>query len=256
MEVLSLLAPAAFSAILSVIIGYFLGVRQTRKQALSKYITETAGELYPSLFSEIKENLALSDTYLEKPNRNFRFPNFEDIYNRGLERFIEKHHKELFIILDNFKNNILPKFHEIDALFMDIWNTTFPEWSEYLRNSLPEEVRSESKNISHDLSNSNSLNYVLPDILNQRDDVARSKIICSITENTTHIYAGLDKDVLTIKSRLNNPDFEKIAQALIEMTEPKTTNFIEKYEKLKILSKEEISLKILPILKKYISCPI
>ena len=86
--------------------------------------------------------------------------------------------------------------------------------------------------------------------------MARSKIICSITENTTNIYAGLDNDVLTIKSRLNNPDFEKIAQALIEMTKPKTTNFIEKYEKLKILSKKEVRLKILPMLKKYISCPI
>jgi len=253
---LSSFASAVFIAILTLILGYFLGVRQTKKQALSKYITDTAGELYPSLFYEIKENLAMLDTYLEKPNRNFRFPNFEDIYNRGLERFIEKHHKELFLILDNFKNNILPKFHEIDALFMDIWTSTFPEWSEYLRTSLPKEVRSESKNISHDLSKSDSLNYVLPDLLNQRDDMARSKINCSITENTTHIYAGLDNDVLTIKSRLNNPDFEKIAQVLIEMTKPKTTNFIEKYEKLKILSEEEIRAKILPMIQRYISCPI
>ena len=87
---MSLLAPAAFSAILSVILGYFLGVRQTRKQELSKYIIEIAGELYPSLFSEIKENLERLDNYLEEPNGNFSFRNFGDIYHSGLEGFIEK----------------------------------------------------------------------------------------------------------------------------------------------------------------------
>ena len=108
----------------------------------------------------------------------------------------------------------------------------------------------------HDLSKSISLNYVLPDLLNQRHYAARSKIKCSITEKTNHIYYGLKDDRLTIKSMIKYPDFEKISQALIEMTKPNIVNFIEKYEKLKILSKEEVSLKILLMLKKYISCPI
>ena len=139
---------------------------------------------------------------------------------------------------------------------MEIRNTTFPQWSEYLTTFLPNEVRSESKNIDHDLSKSISLNYVLPDLLNQRHYAARSKNKCSITEKTNHIYYGLKDDRLTIKSMIKYPDFEKISQALIEMTKPKIVNFIEKYEKLKILSKEEVSLKILLMLKKYISCPI
>ena len=84
--VILLRTPAAFYAILSVIRGYFLGVRQTRKQALSKYINETSSELYPTLFSEINENLEKVDHYLDDPNGNFVFRSFDDIYDRGLDQ--------------------------------------------------------------------------------------------------------------------------------------------------------------------------
>ena len=59
-------------SIISVIAGYFLGVRQTNKQALNRYIADTAGKHYPRLFSEIQENLELLDDNVEETTQNFK----------------------------------------------------------------------------------------------------------------------------------------------------------------------------------------
>ncbi len=255
-DLILVFTPSIISGIVAAILGYFLGVRQTKKQALNRYIAETSGKLYPRLYSEIQDNLALLYNYLENPNKNFQFMVLDEIYQRGLERFIETHHKDLFFMLGTFQNKIVPKIRELDALFLDIWNQTFPAWSEYLKESLPPEIKDENRNISHDLSKTTGPNYVLPDFFNERYDVVKSKIRECVAEKTAHIYEDIERTAPEIYRQLEYPDLEEISQSLIDMTKPKTTHFIQEHNKLRDLANEEVKLKLLPLLQKYISSPI
>ena len=250
---------AIIPSFITLVIGYFLGVKQTKKQVLSKYITEIAGKNYPDLFSEIKDQLERLDRYLNEPNGNFSWAILEDIYNSGLERFIEKHHKNLFCELDSFQKNIIPKFSELDILFMALWEKTFPTWSEYLEISLPKPVNRESKKIAHDLSKSINPHYVLPDLLNERYEISKEKIVDCIASKTTHFFQQPTEYILRQglePKSYKYPQFEIIAESMIEKIKPITTNLIEKQKELKKISNTEIKMKLLPLLKECISNPI
>ena len=251
--------PIFASAIISVIlavIGYFLGVRQTKKQALSKYIAETAGDLYPSLFSEIKEELELLDNYLEEPNITFNFRELDKVYSSGLERFIETHHKELFLKLDSFHKRIVPKFLELNSLFLHLWNNMFAIWSNYLEKSLPQEVVSESKNIAHDLSKSPNPYYIFPDLLNERFQEIRNKTEACILENTSHLYLEKAKRPFVIEGQNQVIGFDEISKFLIEKAEPRVKKVIATYRELKKQTDREVRQKLLPLIQEYISNPI
>jgi hypothetical protein len=148
------------------------------------------------------------------------------------------------------------KIHELDALFLDIWNKTFPAWSEHLKKSLPVEIEDESGNIAHDLTKTMGPHYVLPDFLNERYDIVKSKIKECVTEKTAHIYDEIKKTAPEIYRTLVCPDLEKISQSLIEMTKPETKHLIRTYKELWNITDKEVKLKLLPLLQKYISIPI
>jgi len=103
-QIVLVLVPAIVTAIL----GYLLGVRQQKKQALREYITGTVKVEYPLLFSEIRKNSEYLDNYLETTYIHFPFPKLNDIFNRGLDRFMQKHHKDLFLTVYSFQKKIIP----------------------------------------------------------------------------------------------------------------------------------------------------
>ena len=245
-----------FIAIISAILGYYLGVKQTKKQALSKYVTETAGKLYPALFSEMKEQLERLDNYLEKPNVNFYWRELDEVYNSGLERFIEKHHKNLFFTLDSFHKKIFPKFTELTKNFMDLWNNMSVIWSNYLEKTLPSEAANESRNIAHDLSKSTNPYYIIPDLLNERNEEARKKIEACILQKTSQMYLEKTRKPYVIKGQMKLIDFDEISHSLIEEAKPRITKVITTYRELKKLSDREVKLKLLPLLQECISNPL
>jgi hypothetical protein len=130
------------------------------------------------------------------------------------------------------------KIHELDALFLDIWNKTFPAWSEHLKKSLPVEIEDESGNIAHDLTKTMGPHYVLPDFLNERYDIVKSKIKECVTEKTAHIYDEIKKTA---------PEIYRT---------PETKHLIRTYKELWNITDKEVKLKLLPLLQKYISIPI
>lgn len=93
-------------------IGYRLGLRSQNIHVLREYVTEIAKKEYQLLFSEIKRNSGLLKNFLEKPNVNFSFPVLDQIYSRGLEEFMKRHHKDLFL-LGSFSRKDSSKIHGI-----------------------------------------------------------------------------------------------------------------------------------------------
>jgi hypothetical protein len=240
----------------SVFLGYFLGARQQKKQASREHIIERTEEMYPALFSEIKRNLELLDNYLEEPNINFNFLELDQIYDHGLDGFIADHHKDLFLKVDYFKKEIVPKFSELSALFGDFYNKIFIVWSEHLRNFLPKEFVGESRDIADYLSRTINPYYVIPDLLNERHGKIRAKIESCILNKTAHIYKNKAANPFIISRQPEVIDYDELSQSLIEKAKPKSSKVVSAYEKLKKQVDEEVKLKLFPLLRKYISNPI
>jgi len=83
---------------------------------------------------------------------------------------------------------MFPKFWELDTLVRKLMDKLSDVSSNHLRKSLPKEAVDISKRIAHDLSKSINPCYIIPDLLNERDEEVRNKIERCILESTSHIY--------------------------------------------------------------------
>jgi hypothetical protein len=251
-QVLLVLVSSSVTAIL----GYLLGVKQQKKQALREHITEVVRKEYPALFSEIKRNSKYLGTYLDKPDYHFPFPRLKDFFDRGLDGFMKKHHKDLFLTVDFFQKKMLPRFSKLSNILWKSRDRIFDFWSDHLKKSLPTEIKDEAKNIVNDLVRTINPYYVLPDFLNERNQEVRNKIEACILDRTSHIYREKAKRQFVIKGQTTNINFDEVSNSLIEKAKPDVTNVIEAYKELKELTDKEVKEKLLPLLQKYISNPI
>jgi hypothetical protein len=236
-------------------IGYRLGLRSQRIQALREYVTSIVRENYQPLFSEIKRNSERLDNYLEKPDVSFSFPEIGKIYDKGLNEFMKRYHKDLFLFVDYFQKGILHKFNELDALRIQSRERIFDIWSKHLRELLPREVADTSESIAEHLVKITNPYYVLPHLLNRRKEETRNRIEGCVLDKTSHIYREKAKRPFIIRGRSETINFDKISQSLIEKADPEITNFLEAYNKLNRQNEREVRGKLLPLLQKYISNP-
>jgi hypothetical protein len=264
-QIVLVLVPAIVTAIL----GYLLGVKQQKKQALREYITGTVKDEYPLLFSEIKRNSEYLDKYLEDLDYHFPFPELYNFFNKGRGKFMEKHHNDLFLKIDFFQKEVLPKIKELDLLRTKTKEKIFDYWSKYLTSSLPKEMADESERITSDLIKESERitqdlikyrgsYYVLPDLLNERYAGVRDKIEVCIMDRTSHMYRERGESILAyaLRKQSENVNFDEISQSLLEKAKPEIANLLEAYKELKKQNDEEVKLKLLPLLQKYISNPI
>ena len=246
-QIVLVLVPAIVTAIL----GYLLGVKQQKKQALREYVTEVVKDEYPALFHEIKRNSEYLDTYLEKPDYHFPFPGLRDFFDRGLDDFMKKHHKDLFLTVDFFQKKMLPRFSELSNILWKSRDKIFDFWSDHLRKSLPTEIEDKAKNIVNDFVRTINPYYVLPDLLNERYQEVRNKIEACILDRTSG-----DSKPFVIKGQSATINFDEIFHSLLEKAKPEIAKVIEAYKELKELNDKEVKEKLLPLLQKYISNPI
>jgi len=243
-------------------IGYRLGLRSQKIQALREYVAEMVKDKYPSLFSEMNRNTEFLDNYLDFPYAHFEFPELDRLYNRGLEGFMKRHHKDLFLTVDSFRTNILPKFKELYSLKMESVKKVFDIWSSYLRKSLPEEDLSRGdiiKHVAEDLLTTMNPYNVLPLLLNGTDEEIRNKIEGCIRDRTSHIYREkAESQFAYVISRRQSEiiNFDEVSQSLIEKAKPEIANLIDVYKELKKQNDLEVKEKLLPLLQKYISNPV
>ena len=158
-QVLLVLTPAIASAL----VGYLLGKRSQRLQIIREYITDIVKTEYPALYEEMIMNSETLNNYLEKPNVNFSFSKLNRFYDRGLNEFMKRHHKDLFIMIDTFHRDILPRFYELSV--RKLMEKLFDISSSFLRKTLPREVVDTSEKIAVDLAKSINPYYIIPDLL-------------------------------------------------------------------------------------------
>ena len=241
--------------LITLIIGYLLGSKRQKKQTLQGHITKIAREEYPSLFDELRRNSEQLDNYLNHPFVTFNFPKLDQLYNRGLEEFIRKHHKDLFSAIDSFRNNILPKFKDFNSLGKESRIKVRDIWSNCLSKSLPREVAEVSNAIAQNLLTTMNPHNVLSLLLNGKDEETRNKIEGCILGNT-HIYQKIAKRPFVIKGQTKVINYNEIYQALVDIAKPEIANIVDKHKELKKQNDNEVRGKLLPLLKKYISNPI
>lgn len=242
-----------------VYIGYLLGLRSQKMQGLREYITETVKDEYPPLFSEMKRNSEILDNFLENPDTDFVFPELDEIYNRGLEEFMKRHHKDLFLLIDSFQKKTRPKFKELDILATRSMEKISDIWKVYLTKSLPKEVVDTSGIIVRDLIGTTNIpTYVLPDLLNERDEEIKNKVERCFWDRTSRILREKAKTQFeyVIKRQSAVINFDEISHSLIEKAKPEIAKMKEKFRELKKQNDKEVKGKLLPLLRKYISNPI
>lgn len=244
------------SALVSALVGYLLGKRSQKLQIIREYVTDIVKNEYPALYEEMTMNSETLDNYLEKPNVNFNFFKLSQFYDRGLDEFMKRHHKDLFLMVDSFHKNILPKFYELSV--RKLMDKLFDVSYNFLRKSLPREVVNTAAMIAVDLAKTINPYYIVPDLLNERYEEARNKIEECILDRTSHIYREKAESqfAYVIKRQSETINFDEISQSLIEKAKPEITNFLEAYKELKKQNDKEVKEKILPLLQKYISNPI
>ncbi len=244
-------------ALVTAIIGYLLGSKRQKKQTLREHITSTVKDEYRPLFNEIRKNSELLDNYLEKPFVNFSYPRLATIYNEGLDEFMKNHHRDLYLVVDSFKRNILPKFRDFDSLGKESRIKVRDIWSNCLSSkSLPSEVAGVSNSIAQDLLTSMNQYNVLALLLNGRDEEIRNKIEGCILARTSYIRKKIAERPFVIKWQKGVINYDEIFKALMDKAKPEIANIVDKHKKLKKQNDNEVRGKLLPLLKKYISKPI
>lgn len=254
-----ILIPILVSVLVSAIVSYFV-VRKTQKtQIIGRHVRETTKEEYRPLFNEMRRNTELLDNYLEKPFVHFSFPKLVSIYNEGVDGFMKSHHRDLFLVVDSFRKNILPKFNELYSLKTESVKKVFDIWLNYLRKSLPEEDLSRGDiigRIPEDLLTTINPYNVLPLLLNGKDGEVRNKIEGCILDRTSHIYQKKAKRSFVNRGQAKVINYNEISQTLLDKTKPEISKIVGKHKELKKQNDSEVKEKLLPLLKKYISNPI
>jgi len=242
------------SAFLGSFLGYFLAKRSQKTQALREYIMEIVKDDYPALFREMKFNSETLDNYLEEPNVSFNFSELRGIYDRGLDEFMKKHHKDLHLMVDSFHKDILPEFDELSV--GELMKRLFDVSERLLKESLPKEAVDKSDRIATDIAQTMGAYRIIPDLLNDRDVEVRRKIEGCILERISEIPQDRINAALGIEKEIEEIDYEGISQKILEKAKSEAKYLVDKFKKLKREYDSEVKDKLLPLLQKYISNPV
>jgi len=251
-----ILIPILVSVLVSAIVSYYVVSKTQRKQILRGHITETVQKEYPSLYAGLRNRSEQLDNYLDKPYVTFEFPKLKQLYNMGLEEFIREHHKDLFSAIDSFRKNILPKYKELNSVTTTSREKMYDKWLAYISRLLPEEEGQTSEWITKDLLTTIGQYYVLPLLLNGRDEEVRNKIEGCILDRTSHIYQKKAKRSFVNRGQAKVINYNEISQTLLDKAKPEISKIVDKHKELKKQNDNEVKEKLLPLLKKYISNPI
>ena len=245
-------------AVISAYLGYLLGLKSQRTQALREYVADIVQAKYPALSSEINRNIDVLDGYLEDPLECFEFRQLDQFYDDGLDEFMKKYHKDLFLSIDYLKQGIAPKLYELHHIVVESINKIYENWNSELYRNLPREVNEKSRNIAHDLIKSIGSNYVLKDLLNDRKDAMRRKVEACIIYHTAIIYQEKEiKAPIVIRGlKKENIDYNKVFNKLLKTAQSEIARILELYTELQKQINEKVKRELLPLLRKYISNPI
>ena len=228
------------SAILGSALGYFLGIRSQKIQALQNYITEMVEENYPLLFDEIRRNSGLLDNYLENPFVSFQFPKLEEIWHKGYSGVMNTHHGDLFLLVASYRKNIRPRLKEFHNLQVATRKKIFEIWDLHL---LKSGLGLKSERIAEDLVTVINPFNVVSLLLRERYGEVRNKIEGCVVKRAS-------------PKKRKEIDLDEISQSLIEKAKSEITNSLRIYRELKKQNDEDVKGKLLLMLQKYISNPV
>jgi len=242
----------------TLVVGYFLGLRSQKTQSLHEYVISTVKEQYPSLFSEMQRNSEYLDNFLEKPIVGFQFPVLTKFLRRGLGSLMKKHHANLFQSVIYFADRIQPKFEELNRLRTGILNSLYKIWQPYMHERLlgayPEYV---SEGISSDLIRSDNPHNVLSELLSKKYDLMAQKVEKCYFVHTKEIREQEARRRNGIRGiPVGDVDFQSVTKSLVELATPTVENILKVYAYLKEQNDVEIKERLLPLLQKYISNPV
>jgi len=235
-------------------IAYRLGVKSEKIQALREYIMGIVKDEYPALYQEMGFYAKLLDDYLESPNVNFDFGRLREFYDRGMDAFMKRHHKDLHLMVDSFYKDVLAEFDELSVGKLMRRLSDISE--RLLRESLPKEAVDESKGLALSIANTIGPYYIIPDLLNDRDVEVRNKIERCIIDKTSHIYKEKSRKPFVIRGQTEGINYEGISQKTLEKAKSEAKYLVDKFKKLKKEYDSEVKSKLLPLLQKYISNPV
>jgi hypothetical protein len=168
-------------------------------------------------------------------------------------------------MISSYKENMVPKLYELESLFGKLRDKLYDISITHIRKSLSIEDGwvDLSREISHDLFKSINPDYIIPDLLSDRDEEARKKIEHCVTERTRGIK-GTKSNVegmlesLRPESKTKNKIKimkKQVVNSLFEEIKPESKTLVDTFKELKKQNDEELE-KILPLLQRYISNPI
>ena len=240
--------------LLGSLLGYWLGLRSQRIQAKRKYVADIVRDKYPALSSEIIQNMKLFDDYLEDPLEHFDFPNLNQFYDDGFNGFMKMHHNDLFVHIDSLEREIAPRLYELRRAVDKSIKNIYTNWDSELHKILPKELAEKSRDISNDLIRSITTNYVLKDLLNDRNDETRRKVEACIKKHTEYIYSQYRRAYIT-GQKIEDVNYDKVFNSLLKTAKPEIARILELYAELQKQITEKVKKELLPLLCKFISNP-
>ena len=243
--------PIIIPAVITGIIGYFVGGSIQKRQISQQYITDVVKEKYPLLHDEIRRNIETLGKFLEEPDVSFGFANLTMLYEQGTDSLMKKYHNDLYVLINSFKKNAVPRFAELEITTRTVKQKVFSSWNQFLFSAMESLLEkrgvmdgadiARAYDIAQDLIVSRNPDYVLPDMLKKDYGTALKKISARCLQSRD-----------TFKK---NANIEIISQSLIESATPEVEKLLSIYSVLDKENKKE-GKEILFLLQKYIASPI
>jgi uncharacterized protein YneF (UPF0154 family) len=248
--------------ILGYFIGYFFGKRQLRNQ----YITDLVKDKYPPLYEEILRNNKNFGNFLETPAVSFDFANLNALFDKGLDSIIKKRHKDLYVLVNSFRENSQPRFKKLETSVMTTKQKLFASWSQYLFDASPPSIKSnhihvfpiKDGTVGNEHTNASTRKAECESIVQDlivsvnSDNVLSYLLKKNYNEAINHIENRCHKSSIIFNEELNTG---KLSRTLIYLATPEIESLLELHSTIEKEDKKQAE-QILSLLQKYINSPI
>lgn len=243
------------SLVITTAAGFFIGRVATKKQIREEYIKDTVSREYPLLHSEIKQNAELLDDFIDHPRILIaQYPKLNEIFDKGIIRFIKDHHHPLWESLNSFKEIIPEGIKELDDLRDKTLTEIESSWTAYLtkENRIMDLSLSKERigDIVTGLLFNTGKSSVVPRLLRYLDPEYKSTVL----DGDEQIYWGFAIAFGNLPFPTGS-DRDEVIRELRKRAEPKIKELLASYRKLKSQS-DLLTSNLIALLQKYISDPI
>jgi hypothetical protein len=243
----------ALVPILTLIAGYYLGLRSQKQQTLHEYVINIVKKEYPELFKNIRFNSVLLDDWLSKPYEDFSFSKVLAFFDEGLDSLMRAHHLELYVSKKELHDEVVPSLAMLNKLYRSLWTGLVKTWGSHLKEKLPESYKGNSNLVVGDLAGSINEFNVLPDLLIGDKTAIMNKLRGCLSKWEFGGKGATNEDRAEFEETI---DMESLTEDLVKIAEPSVKQVISLYQQLRTQNENLIKKSLLPLFQKYIAQPI